>query len=65
MALHKGLKDYAIISATHDFRFNPMELSEVSHLEVSVSLMHSFEECSKWDDWEVRIFFNLIFYLVF
>ncbi|KAH7829430.1 putative AMME syndrome candidate 1 protein [Monocercomonoides exilis] len=51
LPIHEGLKEYSIISATQDSRFSPVSISEVKDMSVSVSLMHSFEDCSKWDDW--------------
>lgn len=34
--LHEGLKEYAVTSALHDSRFNPITLSEISELHCSV-----------------------------
>jgi AMMECR1 domain-containing protein len=48
-----GLKKYAVIAGTQDHRFSPITKNEFPRLNVHVSLLHSFETCSKWDDWEV------------
>ncbi|WPT11375.1 hypothetical protein PSENEW3n2_00000814 [Picochlorum sp. SENEW3] len=49
----KGLEEYAIISALRDSRFPPISQAELSALSCTVSLLHSFEQGSSWDDWEV------------
>jgi len=49
----KGLEEYAIISALRDSRFPPISQSELSVLSCTVSLLHSFEHVSSWDDWEI------------
>ncbi|KAA6368728.1 MAG: putative DUF51 family protein [Streblomastix strix] len=55
MPLHDGLKEYALVASLQDHRFRPVTAQEVPQLDVTVSLMHSFEPCSAWNDWEVRI----------
>ncbi|KAJ2998676.1 hypothetical protein HDV02_004207 [Globomyces sp. JEL0801] len=44
MRLHKGLLDYARISAFKDSRFSPISLEEVDQLECGVSLLTNFEK---------------------
>lgn len=36
-----------------DSRFVPVKLSEVTALQCSTSLLHSFEAADSWDDWEI------------
>ncbi len=36
-----------------DSRFLPVKLSEVTALQCSTSLLHSFQAADSWDDWEV------------
>ncbi|KAI8813035.1 ammecr1 protein [Cladochytrium replicatum] len=61
--LHHGLKEYALISALRDHRFNAITLSELPRLTCGVSLLIDFEEAEDYLDWEVgkhgiRILFN-------
>ncbi|PLW12835.1 hypothetical protein PCANC_16439 [Puccinia coronata f. sp. avenae] len=49
--LNEGLKDYAIISALKDHRFSPVTLSDLEKLSCTVSLLHTFEDCSTFTDW--------------
>ena len=53
--LHFGLRDYALTSALRDHRFDPISLSELPFLSCTVSLLHSFEFGTSWDDWEIGI----------
>lgn len=53
--LSSGLGEYAGISAFRDSRFEPIQLSEVKHLKVAVSLLVSYEECQHVYDWIVGI----------
>ncbi|KAH7820695.1 putative DUF51 family protein [Monocercomonoides exilis] len=55
LPLHSGLQEYALISAKRDDRFRPISVSEVPDLDVTVSIMHSFEQASRWDDWKVGV----------
>lgn len=48
-----GLRDYAVTSALHDRRFEPISLAELPSLTCTVSLLHTFEERHSWDDWEI------------
>ena len=41
-------------SALHDRRFSPIDASELSSLDVSVSLLVKYEQARHWEDWEVR-----------
>lgn len=51
--LHKQLREYAVIAALEDHRFSPMSLSDLPKITCTVSLLHSFEKCGGWNDWEV------------
>lgn len=53
--LHAGLRDYAIQSATHDSRFQPISSSELVDLNVSVSLLTNFEEADNYLDWQIGV----------
>lgn len=48
-----NLAKYAEIAAFEDRRFSPIKLSEVTQLEVNVSLLSNFEEITDPLDWEV------------
>lgn len=50
-----GLKDYAITSALHDTRFNPITLAELPTLEVAVTLLTDFEPCSEPLGWDLGV----------
>eukprot|EP00903_Cladosiphon_okamuranus_P009559 g9101.t1 len=49
------LRDYTYSSALHDRRFSPIEASELSSLDVSVSLLVKYEQARHWEDWEVGV----------
>jgi len=51
MDLQDGLREYAITSAMKDSRFNPMSRSELTNLQVSVSILCHFEDGADWSDW--------------
>ncbi|KAI8867698.1 hypothetical protein GQ42DRAFT_149275 [Ramicandelaber brevisporus] len=53
LSLYSGLREYAITSAIHDTRFNPISISELPRLLCSVSLLVNFEEGSNYLDWEI------------
>lgn len=53
--LDTGLRDYALTSALHDTRFNPIGLSELHKLEVAVTLLTDFERCADPMDWELGV----------
>jgi len=53
LALHDGLKEYALTSALRDTRFNPIHKDELSNLNCSVSLLTNFEPANNWKDWEI------------
>ena len=53
--LATALREYALISAFRDGRFNPIEKHEVPHLRVAVSLLVKYEDCEHCFDWEVGI----------
>ncbi|TGO83943.1 hypothetical protein BPOR_0571g00070 [Botrytis porri] len=50
-----SLPEYAIISALHDSRFDPITLRELPSLEVAVTLLTDFEECAHPLDWEIGV----------
>lgn len=49
--LHTQLAKYALIAALEDTRFEPIRQSEMPNLKCTVSLLHSFEKASAWNDW--------------
>lgn len=51
--LSECLPEYAVISALHDTRFNPVSQAELAELKCSVTLLTNFEDCKAWDDWVV------------
>ncbi|KAI9316034.1 AMMECR1 domain-containing protein [Dichotomocladium elegans] len=53
MVVADGLRQYAITSAVHDRRFNPINLRELPHLACSVSLLVDFEPGTDYLDWEI------------
>ena len=53
LALHNGLRKFAITSAMNDSRFNPITRDEFAHLHVSVSILTQFEEAEDYLDWEI------------
>jgi uncharacterized protein (TIGR00296 family) len=53
--LSSGLSSYTLTSALSDTRFNPITLSELPRLEVSVTLLTDFETCSDPMDWELGV----------
>ena len=53
LPLHQQLVSYANAAAFGDSRFTSITLSELPQLKCTVSLLHSFEDCRRWDDWDV------------
>ncbi|TEY53402.1 hypothetical protein BOTCAL_0248g00070 [Botryotinia calthae] len=53
--LLSSLPEYALISALHDSRFDPITLRELPTLEVAVTLLTDFEECDHPLDWEIGV----------
>ncbi|KXS17954.1 hypothetical protein M427DRAFT_54178 [Gonapodya prolifera JEL478] len=51
--IHKGLEEYALISALRDRRFSPITKDELSELSCGVSLLTNFEPAEDYLDWEV------------
>lgn len=51
--LEDGLSSYAITSAIHDMRFDPVSKRELPTLEVAVTLLTDFEDCDDAMDWEL------------
>ncbi|KAF1743059.1 hypothetical protein MXB_4648 [Myxobolus squamalis] len=44
---------YAVASAVYDTRFPPIQYSEISNLECSVSVLVCFEVCTTYQDWMI------------
>ena len=42
-------------SALEDARFPPIAKDELTGLKVTVSLLHHFEDCAHWNDWEIGV----------
>lgn len=55
MELHSGLREYAITSALKDSRFAPISRDELQRLNVSVSILQSFEEARGHLDWIIGV----------
>ncbi|CAL1701345.1 unnamed protein product [Somion occarium] len=53
LPLHKGLAEYALISAFRDTRFNKIEEWELESLECGISLLTDFEDASSYLDWSI------------
>ncbi|GAP88541.2 putative ammecr1 family protein [Rosellinia necatrix] len=51
--LDEGLSSYAITSAIHDTRFDPISKRELPSLEAAVTLLTDFEDCDDAMDWEL------------
>ncbi|KAK1766531.1 AMMECR1-like protein [Phialemonium atrogriseum] len=51
--LEEGLSSYALTSALHDMRFNPVSARELPSLEVAVTLLTDFEDAADAMDWEL------------
>ncbi|KAB5533610.1 AMMECR1 domain-containing protein [Coniochaeta sp. 2T2.1] len=51
--LDDGLSSYAITSAVHDSRFDPISLRELPQLQVAVTLLTNFEDAADPMDWEL------------
>ncbi|RFU36223.1 hypothetical protein B7463_g141, partial [Scytalidium lignicola] len=55
MELSEGIASYALTSALHDVRFNPISVAELPSLEVSVTLLTDFESAKDAMDWELGV----------
>ncbi|KAK7061431.1 AMMECR1 domain-containing protein [Favolaschia claudopus] len=55
LTLHKGLQEFALISAFRDHRFHKIERSELDTLQCSVSLLTDFEDAASYLDWTVGV----------
>lgn len=51
--LTKALPKFALSSALEDKRFEPLSYKEFKKATCSLSLLHSFVECSDLEDWEI------------
>ncbi len=54
--MRAGLKDYALIAALQDTRFDPITTRELPHLTCGLSLLTDFEDGLGHLDWEARLF---------
>lgn len=54
-SLKYALSEFAITSALHDHRFDPISLLELPFLRVGVSLLVKYEICDHCFDWEVGV----------
>jgi uncharacterized protein (TIGR00296 family) len=55
LPLWKGLQEYAISAGMKDYRFGAIASAELHDLSVTVSLLHSFENCTNPTDWEIGV----------
>ncbi|KAI9295979.1 DUF51 family protein [Neoconidiobolus thromboides FSU 785] len=55
LSLHDGLKEYALISALQDTRFDPIDTEELDQLSCCVSLLVKFELAEHYLDWEIGV----------
>lgn len=53
--LEDGIASYALTSALHDTRFNPIRASELPTLEVAVTLLTDFEDAADTMDWSLGV----------
>ena len=52
----RKLEKYTKYAAFEDRRFNQMSIKDLKEdLVVSINMLHSFEEASAWDDWEIGV----------
>lgn len=54
-SLKTALSEFAITSALHDNRFDPIAEQELPFLRVGVSLLVKYEECKHCFDWDVGV----------
>jgi len=67
MNIRSGIAEYALVSAFEDYRFRPIQRSELEKLECELSLLTDFEDADHYLDWTVgthgiNIAFNHPFY---
>jgi len=55
LELHKGVAEYALVSAFQDHRYREIEESELESLECCVSLLTDFEDASSYLDWTIGV----------
>jgi AMME syndrome candidate gene 1 protein len=54
--IQEGLREFALTASQRDSRFPPIRARDIGeNLHCAVSLLHSFENASSWDDWEVGL----------
>ncbi|KAH3671104.1 hypothetical protein OGAPHI_000815 [Ogataea philodendri] len=63
LTLPEGVKDYALVAAFEDSRFDPISAAELPDLACSVTLLKNFEKAKDALDWElgkhgIRILIN-------
>jgi len=51
--LSSGLRSYTLASAFDDVRFSPIDLTELPHLAISVTLLMNFAPCADPLDWDI------------
>ena len=62
--LATAVEEYAMISAFHDRRFQPIQKSELHSLRVAVSLLVKYETCQDVYDWTIGVHGILIKFVV-
>lgn len=53
LPVESGIREYALISAFEDPRFDPITQSELETLECSITLLRNFEKADNCLDWEL------------
>ncbi|KII95916.1 hypothetical protein PLICRDRAFT_97478 [Plicaturopsis crispa FD-325 SS-3] len=53
--IREGIAEYALISAFKDYRFNPIQESELESLECCISLLTDFEDAGTYLDWTIGV----------
>lgn len=54
--IQEGLREFAVTASQRDSRFPPIRAGDLhERLDCAVSLLHSFEDASSWDDWDVGV----------
>lgn len=53
LKLPEGVKQYALIAAFEDPRFDPIEANELNKLSCTVTLLKNFEKANDIYDWEI------------
>jgi AmmeMemoRadiSam system protein A len=53
--LHQQLQRYAAAAAFEDSRFPKLKDKELAALKCTVSLLHSYEKITNWQDWTIGV----------